>query len=60
MGPLSEVFGRVYALQLGGLHYLAWHLGCRFAQNEVETVVFRFLSGIGGSAPLVIGVGILR
>ena len=60
LGPLSEVFGRVYVLQLSNLFYLAWNLGCGFAQNTPQLIVFRFLSGIGGSAPLAVGGGVLR
>lgn len=59
LGPLSEVFGRVYTLQLSNLFYFAWNLACGFAQNTPEMIVFRFLSGVGGSAPLAIGGGVL-
>lgn len=59
-GPLSESFGRVRVILWSNMFYLAWNLGCGFAQNEAEMLVFRFLSGIGGSAPLAIGGGILR
>jgi hypothetical protein len=55
LGPLSEVFGRVYVLQLSNAWYFAWNLGCGFARNKEEMIVFRFFSGIGGSAPLAIG-----
>jgi MFS family permease len=55
LGPLSEVFGRVYVLQLSNTWYFAWNLGCGFARNKEEMTVFRFFSGIGGSAPLAIG-----
>jgi len=60
LGPISEVFGRFYALQLSNMFYIAWTLGCGFAQNKPQIFVFRFLSGIGGSAPLAIGGGVLR
>lgn len=59
-GPLSESFGRVKILMLSNLFYLAWNMGCGFAQNEAEMLVFRFMAGIGGSAPLAIGGGVLR
>ncbi|KAL8700614.1 MAG: hypothetical protein Q9201_005356 [Fulgogasparrea decipioides] len=59
LGPLSEIFGRVYILQLSNLFYFAWNLACGFAQNTPEMMVFRFLSGVGGSAPLAIGGGVL-
>ncbi|KAJ3478756.1 hypothetical protein NLI96_g9543 [Meripilus lineatus] len=37
----------------------AWNLGCGFAQNKGQLIAFRFLSGLGGSAPLSIGGGVL-
>ncbi|KAF2994452.1 hypothetical protein E8E14_001437 [Neopestalotiopsis sp. 37M] len=58
-GPLSEVYGRSRIVQLSNAWFLAWNLGCGFAQNSAEFFVFRFLAGIGGSAPLAIGAGIL-
>lgn len=59
LGPLSELYGRVYVLQLANLFYLAFNLGCGFAQTEGQMIAFRFLSGLGGSAPLAIGGGVL-
>ena len=32
-------------------YHLAWNLACGFAQNESQLLAFRFLSGLGGSAP---------
>ena len=46
-------------LQLANLFYLAFNLGCGFAQNKGQMLAFRFLSGLGGSAPLAIGGGVL-
>ncbi|KAL4816441.1 hypothetical protein BDW67DRAFT_175605 [Aspergillus spinulosporus] len=37
--------------------YLAWNLGCGFANSRAELFAFRFFAGIGGSAPLSIGGG---
>ncbi|KAH7074271.1 MFS multidrug transporter-like protein [Paraphoma chrysanthemicola] len=59
LGPLSEIYGRVIVLQLSNLFYLAWNLGCGFAQSSGQLMAFRFLSGLGGSAPLAIGGGLL-
>ncbi|EKM55131.1 uncharacterized protein PHACADRAFT_255538 [Phanerochaete carnosa HHB-10118-sp] len=59
LGPLSEIFGRSRVLQLANLWYLAWNLGCGFAQNKSQLIAFRFLAGLGGSAPLSIGGGVL-
>ncbi|KAF1952650.1 MFS general substrate transporter [Byssothecium circinans] len=58
-GPLSEIYGRVRVLQLANLFFLAWNLGCGFAQNSGQLMAFRFMSGLGGSAPLSIGGGVL-
>jgi hypothetical protein len=55
LGPLSEIYGRVLVLQLSNLFYLAWNLGCGFAQTSGQLMAFRFFSGLGGSAPLAIG-----
>ncbi|KAG2356048.1 hypothetical protein BDR07DRAFT_1301433 [Suillus spraguei] len=59
MGPLSEIYGRSYVLQLSSLWYLVWNLVCGFAQSESQLLVFRFLAGLGGSAAIVIGGGTL-
>ncbi|EMD42144.1 hypothetical protein CERSUDRAFT_129554 [Gelatoporia subvermispora B] len=59
LGPLSEIYGRSRVLQLANLWYLAWNLGCGFAQNTGQLIAFRFLAGLGGSAPLSIGGGVL-
>jgi multidrug resistance protein len=59
LGPLSEIYGRVIVLQLSNLLYLFFNLGCGLAQSKVQIIIFRFLAGIGGSAPLVIGGGVI-
>lgn len=55
-GPASELYGRVPLLQIN-LWYIAWNLGCGFAQNKSALLACRFLAGIGGSAPLALGGG---
>ena len=59
LGPLSEEYGRVPVLQLSNLFFLAWNIACGFAQTKGQLIAFRLLSGLGGSAPLAIGGGIL-
>ncbi|THH30522.1 hypothetical protein EUX98_g3665 [Antrodiella citrinella] len=59
LGPLSEMYGRVRVLQLANLWYAAWNLGCGFAQNKTQLIVFRLMAGLGGSAPLSIGGGLI-
>ncbi|KAI0818073.1 major facilitator superfamily domain-containing protein [Xylaria sp. FL0064] len=58
-GPLSELYGRVVVLQLVNLIYLFFNLGCGLARTKSELIAFRFLSGLGGSAPLAVGGGVL-
>ncbi|KAI9572551.1 MFS general substrate transporter [Boletus coccyginus] len=57
--PLSEIYGRSRVLQLANLWYLAWNLACGFARNESQLLAFRFLAGVGSSAPLAVGLALL-
>lgn len=59
LGPLSEMYGRVIVLQTSNLLYLLFNLGCGLAQTTTQMIIFRFLAGLGGSAPLALGGGIL-
>ena len=59
LGPLSELYGRTIVLQLSNLLYLFFNLGCALAKTKEQLIVFRFLSGLGGSAPLALGGGVL-
>lgn len=59
-GPASELYGRVRLLQVSNLWYIAWNMGCGFATTKGQLFAFRFLAGIGGSAPLAIGGGAMR
>lgn len=54
LGPLSEINGRVVVLQLANLFYLAFNVGCGFAKTKGQLIAFRFLAGLGGSAPLAV------
>ena len=59
LGPLSELYGRVLVLQTSNLLFLAFNIGCGFATSSSQLLAFRFLAGIGGSAPLAVGGGVL-
>jgi multidrug resistance protein len=59
LGPLSELYGRVIVLQLSNLLYLFFNLACGFAKTQAQITTFRFFAGLGGSAPLAIGGGVL-
>ncbi|OSD03245.1 MFS polyamine transporter [Trametes coccinea BRFM310] len=59
LGPLSEMYGRARVLRAANFFFFAWNLGCGFAQSEAQLMVFRFLAGFGGSAPLACGGAVL-
>lgn len=58
-GPLSELQGRVIILQVSNFWFLCFNLGCALAQNKASMIALRFLAGLGGSAPLAVGGGVL-
>ena len=59
LGPLSEVYGRARVMQCANMFYLVWNFACGWAYTIPEIMVFRFLAGLGGSAPLTIGGGVM-
>jgi multidrug resistance protein len=59
LGPLSEIYGRVIVLQLSNLFYLVFNIGCAVSQTTTQMIVCRFFAGLGGSAPLAVGGGVL-
>jgi len=54
LGPLSEIYGRVPVLQLSNLFYLVFNIACGVSKSKGQLIAFRFLSGLGGSAPLAV------
>ncbi|KAF8593324.1 MFS general substrate transporter [Ceratobasidium sp. AG-I] len=57
LGPLSEIYGRRPVLQGSNFFFLAFNVACSRAQTSSQLLAFRFLAGLGGSAPLAIGGG---
>src|SRR5947207_12574350 len=39
--------------------FFIFSIACAVAQNTTQLAIFRFLSGLGGGAPLAIGAGVL-
>ncbi|KAI0503141.1 major facilitator superfamily transporter [Xylaria bambusicola] len=56
-GPLSEHFGRRYLTIITLSLFTIWTLGCALAPNWPAFLVFRFLCGAFGSAPIAIVTG---
>lgn len=59
IAPMSEVYGRMAVLQSSMSLFLIFNVACSISMNEAQLIAFRFLSGVGGSAALVLGGGIL-
>ncbi|KAK8000838.1 MFS multidrug transporter [Apiospora marii] len=59
LAPLSEIYGRVCVLQYANLIYLAFNTACGFSTTRSQMLAFRFLSGIGGSAPQALCNGVI-
>lgn len=59
IGPLSEIFGRVRVLQIANAWLILFNFVTAWAPNKEAFIVFRFLAGLGGSAPLSIGGGVI-
>lgn len=56
IGPLSEMYGRVVVLQSANMFYLVFNTICGFSQTREQMLAFRFLSGLGGSAPQAVSI----
>jgi len=57
LSPLSEFYGRKYLSIYSVVWYNIWTLACAVAPNMPALLVFRFLSGLGASAPLSVTGG---
>ncbi|TGJ82081.1 hypothetical protein E0Z10_g6695 [Xylaria hypoxylon] len=62
LGPLfisafSEMYGRLVVYHTSNIVFIAFVIGCALSRNTPEYMVFRFLSGFAGAAPLTIGGG---
>lgn len=57
--PLSEMYGRRVVLHASHVLYLIFNCACGFAQTTAQMLAFRFLAGVGGSAALALGPGVL-
>ncbi|SMR44216.1 unnamed protein product [Zymoseptoria tritici ST99CH_1A5] len=57
--PLSSTFGRVRVLQASSVWFVVFNTAAGFATGNAELVAWRFWSGVGGSGPVTLGIGIL-
>jgi multidrug resistance protein len=59
LSPLSEIYGRYIVLACSNCILTIFQLGCALAPNLGAVIAFRFLAGVGGSACLAIGGGVI-
>lgn len=53
------MYGRRIILNMATLHFVVWQIGCALAPNITSLIIFRLLAGMGGSACLTIGGGVI-
>ena len=59
ISPLSEIYGRRLPLSCANWFFVLWQIGGALAPNFASILVFRFLTGVGGSGCLTIGAGLI-
>lgn len=57
ISSLSEMYGRLVVYHSCNVLFLAFIIACAVSQSTAQFIVFRFLSGCAGAAPLTIGGG---
>ncbi|CAH0038220.1 unnamed protein product [Clonostachys rhizophaga] len=57
LAPLSEIYGRTIIYHICNFGFLIWTIACALSNNIVSLIIFRFLAGLSGSAPMTIGAG---
>jgi multidrug resistance protein len=57
LAPLSEVYGRWVCYACCNVFYTVFTVACAVSTNMSMLIVFRFLAGCMGSAPLAVGGG---
>ena len=60
LAPLSEIYGRVVVLQSANMVFLLFNTVCGWSTTKEQMLAFRFLSGLGGSAPQAVGLSSFR
>ncbi|CEH12583.1 Synaptic vesicle transporter SVOP and related transporters (major facilitator superfamily) [Ceraceosorus bombacis] len=58
-GPLSERVGRRPVFIISIFAYTCWNIGCALSKNTAQILVFRFLGGTFGAAPLTNSGGVI-
>jgi len=59
LGPLSELYGRTPIIFVGNIVFTVFQIGCAKANSIGTLIVLRLFAGIGGSAVLSVGGGVI-
>lgn len=59
LSPLSEIYGRCVVMNSANVGFCCFTLGCALAPNLGGLIAMRFFAGVGGSACLTIGTGVI-
>ncbi|PQE19069.1 MFS multidrug transporter protein [Rutstroemia sp. NJR-2017a BBW] len=59
LSPLSEIYGRRPIILYCNFFLTVWQAGCALAPNIHLMILFRFFAGLGGSACLAVGGGVV-
>ena len=57
IAPLSEIYGRLIFYNICNVLFLIFNIAAAVSSGTVMLIVFRFLAGFAGSAPLTLGGG---
>jgi multidrug resistance protein len=57
IAPLSELYGRIKLYNICNLLFVVFNIACALSKSMNMLIVFRFLAGCAGSAPLTLGGG---
>ncbi|KAK9780211.1 putative Major facilitator superfamily transporter [Seiridium cardinale] len=59
LSPCSEIWGRTRIIRFGNILFILFTALCGWAQTKEQIIAFRFFAGIGGSATMGMGSGVL-
>ncbi|KAJ5912321.1 hypothetical protein N7504_001204 [Penicillium tannophilum] len=59
LAPLSEIYGRRIVLSSANWFFVVWQIGCALSKNIQTLIVCRLFAGIGGSACITLGAGVV-
>ncbi|KAK2054282.1 MFS general substrate transporter [Colletotrichum caudatum] len=58
IAPIIELFGRANVIRYAHLWHLIWNTACGFATSGPQLLAFRFIGGLGASAPQILAPGL--